>query len=237
MSTLSDPGRFARTAIGGSMIGSALLMLGASVASPAIKSDEAAQLAVIVQHPTRYYLFTILILASSMLFVPALIGLMRMSAERSPVLSNLGGTLSLLGALVAVGDSTSQLVIWQMGARGADRAQMAALLHRYDNVAGSALVFTIGGLAIVVGIVLLSIALFRAQAAPAWACAALVAGTVLNIVGFSAASLGVLILSSVVLLAALGWMGWQVLSGGAGNGAVRVPPAWASRSERAPTSP
>lgn len=237
MSTLSDPVRFARTAIGGSMIGTAVLMLGASLASPAIKSHEAAQIAVIAQHPTRYYLFTILILVSSMLLVPAIIGLMRMSADGSPRLANIGGTLSLLGALIAVGDSTSQLVIWQMGARGADRAQMAALLHRYDNVAGSTLVFSIGGLAIVVGIVLLSIALYRAQAAPAWASIGLVAGTVLNIAGFSAGSAGVLILSSVVLLAAFGWIGRSLLTGHSAGSEDRVAPAWPSRSERAPMSP
>ena len=167
MSILSDPARFARTAIGGSMIGSAALLLGASLAWPAIKSNEAAQIAVISQHPGRYYLCTILILASSMLLVPALIGLMRMGAERSPVLSNLGGTLSVLGALIAIGDSASQLVIWQMGARGADRAQMAALLHRFDDVAGSSIVFSIGGLAIVVGVVLLSMALYRSRTVPA----------------------------------------------------------------------
>jgi hypothetical protein len=232
MSTLSDPVRFARSAIGGSMIGTAVLMLGASLAAPAIKSNEAAQIAVIAAHPTRYYLFTILILGSSMLLVPAIIGLMRMSAERSPRLSNVGGTLALFGALVAVGDSMSQLAVWQMGARGADRGQMAALLHRFDNVAGATLVFSLGGLAIVVGILLLSIALYRAQTVPAWACVGLVAGTVLNIVGFGAASVGVLIVSSVVLLAALGWIGWLVLTGGA-EAEARMAPAW---PERAPSS-
>jgi hypothetical protein len=232
MSTLSDPVRFARTAVGGSMIGAGLLMLGASLAAPAIKSTEAAQIAVIAGHPTRYYLFTILILGSSMLLVPALIGLMRMSAAGSPRLSNIGGALSLFGALIAVGDSTSQLVIWQMGAGGADRAQMAALLHRFDNVAGASIVFSIGGLAVVLGIVLLSIALYRAQAVPAWACVGLVAGTVLNVVGFSAASLSVLIFSSVVLLAAFGWIGWLVLTGGPEADAL-VAPAW---PERAPSS-
>ena len=122
-------------------------------------------------------------------------------AERSPRLAHIGGTLSLFGALVAVGDSMSQLMIWQMGADGANRAQMAALLHRFDNVAGASLVFALGGLAIVIGMVLLSIALYRSRTAPAWAAAALVAGMVLNIVGFSSASTGVLIFSAVVLLA------------------------------------
>jgi hypothetical protein len=227
MSTLSDPARFNRTVLGGSMIGAALTMLGASLVWPAIKSDEAAQLAVIAQHPARYYLCTILILASSMLLVPAIIGLMRMSAERSPRLTNIGGTLSILGALIAVGDSASQLVIWQM----------AALLHRFDNVAGSSIVFSIGGLSIVIGMVLLSIALYRSQTVPAWAAGGVLAGTVLNIVGFMAGSVGILIVSSVVLLVSLGWIGLRLLSGDPDEAEVRVPRPWASRSQRAPTSP
>src|SRR5207248_517480 len=120
---------------------------------------------------------------------------------------------SVLGAMIAIGDSASQLVIWQMGARGADRAQMAALLHRFDNVAGSSIVFGVGGLAIVVGVVLLSIALYRSRTVPAWASVGVAAGTVLNLVGFAAASVGVLIVSSAVLLAALGWIGRLVLAG------------------------
>lgn len=225
MSTLSDPARFVRTAFGGSMIGAAVLMLGASLAWPTIKSDEAAQLAVIAQHPARYYLCTILILGSSMLLVPALIGLMRMSAGRSPRLAHAGGILSLLGALIAVGDSASQLVIWQMAARGADRAQMAALLHRFDNVAGASAVFSVGGLAVVVGMVLLSIALYRSRAVPAWTTAGLVAGTVLNVAGFAASSVGVLIVSSVVLLAALGWIGRLVLAGDSRAPAFELAPS------------
>jgi uncharacterized protein DUF4386 len=237
MSTLSDPARFNRTVLGGSMIGAALTMLGASLFWPAIKSDESAQIAAIAQHPARYYLCTILILASSMLLVPAIIGLMRLSAERSPRLTNIGGTLAVLGSLIAVGDSTSQLVIWQMAARGADRAQMAALLHRFDNVAGAALVFTVGGLSVMIGMVLLSIALYRSRTVPAWAAAGLPVGTVLNVVGFTSGSVGILIVSSVVLLASLGWIGLRVLRGGADQGEVRVARPWPSRSQRAPTSP
>ena len=225
MSTLADPGRFARVMFGGSMIGAALFMLGSSLAWPPIKSDDAAQLAVIAQHPTRFYLCTILILVSSMLFVPALIGLMRRSAERSPRLANLGGALSVLGALVAVGDSTTQLVIWQMVGRGADRSQMAALLHRYDNATGASIVFNVGGIAIVVGIALLSIALYRSRAVPAWAAIGLVAGTVLNIVGFSASSVGILIVSSVILLVSLGWIGLKELRGELFHGAHGAPRA------------
>jgi hypothetical protein len=212
MSTFSDPARFAKVALGGSMIGSGVLGLAAALVWPVIKSDDAAQLGVIAQHPSRFYLCTVLILASSMLLVPALIGLMRLSAERAPRLTNIGGTLSIFGALVAVGDSMTQLVTWQMVGHGADRAQMAALLHRFDNVAGASVVFSLGGIAIVVGMVLLSLALYRSRAVPAWAAAGLVAGTLVEMAGFMAPSVGVLIVGSVVMLVPLCWIGWRVLA-------------------------
>jgi hypothetical protein len=93
-----------------------------------------------------------------------------------------------------------------------DRAQMAAVLNRYDETLGSSLVFTIGGLAVLAGSVALAIGLRRARAVPAWVSVGLVAGMFLNIAGFSAGSTGVLILSSVVLLVALGWVGWRLLA-------------------------
>jgi len=60
--------------------------------------------------------------------------------------------------------------------------------------------------------VILSIGLYRSRAVPAWVAAGFVAGIVLNLVGFSASSVGILIVSSVVLLAALGTIGWRVLA-------------------------
>ena len=82
-----------------------------------------------------------------------------------------------------------------MAAPQANRAEMAAVLHRYDQTLGSSLVFSIGGLSFLVGILLLSIALRRARVVPMWVAVGMPLGGVLNIVGFSAASTGVLILS------------------------------------------
>jgi membrane-bound ClpP family serine protease len=89
---------------------------------------------------------------------------------------------------------------------------MAALLHRFDNVAGASVVFSLGGIAIVVGMVLLSLALYRSRAVPAWAAAGLVAGTLVEMAGFMAPSVGVLIVGSVVMLVPLCWIGWRVLA-------------------------
>src|SRR6185312_11067378 len=150
---------FSKIVVGVSLIGAPLLTLVSTLVSPAIKSDEAAQIAVIAAHPARYYLFATFTFAGIALFVPAILGLMHLTRERAPGWGNWGGSLAL-----------------------------------------------------VVGVVILSIGLYRSRAVPAWVAAGFVAGIVLNIVGFSASSVGILIVSSVILLAALATVGWRVLA-------------------------
>ena len=215
--------QFTRTTVGAGLIGAPLLTLVASIASPPLKGEDAAQLAVIAAHPARYYAFAIFTWAGIMLFVPALLGLMQMARDGAAGLGNVGGSLALLGALIAGGDAASQLVVWQMAAPGADRAQMVALLHRSDSVLGSSLVYSIGGLAFLVGLLLLSVGLRRARAVPTWVAIGLPVGAFLNIAGFSAASAGILIVSSVILLVAMGWVGWRVLAVPSGRSLVPGP--------------
>jgi hypothetical protein len=203
---------FSKIAVGICLIGAPLLTLVSTVVSPALKSDEAAQVAVIAAHPARYYAFALFTFAGIAMMIPAILGLTHLTRDRAPGWGNWGGSLALLGAIIAAGDAATQWLIWQMGAAGADQAQMAALLKRYDSAVGSSLPFSIGGLAILVGVVLLGIGLYRARAVPAWTAAGFVLGIVLNLVGFTAASLAILILSSLILLLALAPIGWRVLT-------------------------
>ena len=114
--------------------------------------------------------------------------------------------------MIAIGDATVELMYWQMGAPGADRGQMTALADRYESAAGSSLLFTIGGLALIVGLVLLAIALRRSRTAPSWAAVGIVVGALVNIAGFSENSNAVLVASNVLLLAALGRIGWLLVA-------------------------
>jgi len=140
------------------------------------------------------------------------LGLMYMVRDRSAALGNIGGSLAVIGILVGVGDAVSQLFIWQMVSPGADRAHMVALLTRFDNAGGAAIIFRIGGPALVIGTVILSIALIRARAVPAWAAVGMAIGTFLNIAGFVAGSTLIVVVSSVLLVIALGWIGRLVLA-------------------------
>ena len=205
--------RLPMTVAGLCLILAPLLSLASSLVSPALKSDEGAQLDVIAQHPNRWYWFTLLLLAGSILLVPALLGIAALVRERSPRLGNIGGGLAVLGSLIAIGDVMSQFMSWQMVAAGADHAQMAALLKRFDDTAGVSLVFSVGGLAVLAGTVLLTVGLIRGRLAPAWAAVGISLGAVVNVAGFSAASGGVVAVSWAVLLVSMGAIGRIVLAG------------------------
>jgi hypothetical protein len=204
-----------------SMVAAPVFLVASALVSPQLKSDEGAQLRIIAAHPTRWYWFTLLLLIGSILLVPALLGIAALVHERSPRLAEIGGSLAVLGSLIAIGDVMSQFVSWQMVAKGADHDQMAALLHRFDNAAGVSVLFSVGGLMVLFGAVLLTIVLIRTSAAPAWAAVGLSLATLLNIVAFSSASAAGVAVSWVVLLAAMGYIGLKALGQRTEPGTVR----------------
>ena len=208
---LSDPHHFRRLA-GASLVLAPLLLLASSAVSPALKSDEGAQLTVIARHPDRFYLFSILGLVSAIVLVPALLGLMHLLRERAPGWGYIGGGLMMLGNLLSIGDWMGNFVQWQMAAPSADHAQMTALLTRLNDTPGSALPLQLSGFAFLLGTTVLAIGLYRARTVPTWIAPALVVGIFANLAGFLASSVALLIASSAVLLAALGWIGATVLT-------------------------
>lgn len=207
-----DSKQLPMTAAAISMIAAPAILVASALVSPELKSDEGSQLDVIAAHPTRWYWFTLLLLIGSMLLVPALLGIAALIHERSPRLANVGGGLAVIGSLIAIGDVMSQFVSWQMVADGANHDQMAALLHRFDNAAGTGVVFSVGGLSILIGVILLTVGLIRSRLTPAWSAIGLSLATLLNIVAFSSASAAGVAASWAVLLVAMGYIGRSILA-------------------------
>ena len=192
------------------LVAAPLLWLAAEALSPALKSDSTAQLAVIAQHSGRWFGYTALLTLGTILFVPAILGIMRLTRPRLPRLTLIGGALLGYGTIIAVGDSMSQLTTWQMVAGNADRTQMAALLDRVSNAAGASLFFAPGGLAFLVGAILLTVALVRARVTSVWVPIVFLLGIVMQLVGFTASSVVLITASAILCLTAMGMLARQL---------------------------
>lgn len=197
----TDP---ARRPLAVALVAAPLLWVTAELVSPALKTDAGRQLAVIAAHSDRWFAYTALLTMGTILFVPAVLALMRLSRAGSTRLTLIGGAAVVFGTIIAVGDSMSQLMTWQMVAPHADRAQMAALLDRFDNAGGAQLFFGPGGIAFVIGSLLLTVALVRTRALPVWASVAFAVGVIGGqFVGFVQSNVPVILVGNVVLLVAL----------------------------------
>jgi hypothetical protein len=213
--------RVRRLTAGISLIASPLLLVAGFMVMPAPVSDSAAALRIIAAYSTRWYLFGLLELLSYVLLVPATLGLVHLAERRSPAWANLGGALTLLGAITAVAD----VRLWvfaqqQMAASTVDRPQMVGLIHRLDGAMSTSLPFVLGSLALLAGTVILAVGLYRARAVPGGICAVLIAGVIGNFAAWAAGNQPGLISTSLLLLIGYAWIG---------TGALRQPDrAWVS---------
>jgi hypothetical protein len=206
MRGLSDAHHFRKMVAGTCMIVGSLAALVAGIVQPDPSLNEARQLAIVAGDPDAWYASQMLSLLAIALAVPAVLGLMHMLREREVAWGHVGGGLALLGLLAYTGIVTMGLVQWQMAAGDSD------LLHRLNHTAGIELPFAAGALAFGVGMVCLSIGLYRARAVQSWmAIAVAVAATCIVVGGFTASGL-TFIVGAAFLVVGLGSIGRMVLS-------------------------
>src|SRR4029079_9697508 len=87
----------------------------------------------IAAHPARTQVAALLLMLSSVLFLPAFVGPIHLLRTRGVVLGHLCGGLALLGVLSHIARATHFLVFVQMTTGGADQAQMIALMNRIEG--------------------------------------------------------------------------------------------------------
>lgn len=204
-----------------SLIAAPVLLLASALIQPALKSDERAQLQVILTHHDRYFWFTMLVLFGTMLLVPAFHALGRAPADPSRT-TRVGSALAVFGALIGTGDAMTQFVFLQMASPARDLGQMAPVVKAFDSANGPAQLFLASGLAFVAGGITLAVGLHRDGVAPGWVCAMFAVGIVANMAGFIVQSIPLLIVSSAVLVVSMGALGLGLLRSTAVTSGVRT---------------
>ena len=204
-----DPPTLGRRFSAISLVLAPLFLLLSAISLPSLASEPGAQLDVVSVHHGSYYAFVLFGIVGSIFLLPAMLAITERVRSGNRRLGVIGGGLALCGSMLALVDWGGELVKWQMGVPGADRGQMVALVARFEETASSAFVTQLSGLTFLVGIVGLAVGLRRGHIAPLWASLGLVAGTVLNLVGFAAGKIVLLDASGIILLAAMASIAWH----------------------------
>lgn len=196
-----------RLLAGISLIAAPILVLVSELVSPAISEDGEESLALIAADRVQFRLWVWLGLLAAILLIPAILGLTHLLRERSLLLGRIGSGLAIVGA---VGYAAHQALFMPLAALvEGDRQEMAALYERQSESGEfGILIFFVFLLPLFLGLLLLGIALYRANVAPAWPALAI---ALAFLPGFLPLPFDSGYASFALLLIGLAWYAWIVL--------------------------
>src|ERR687891_183720 len=176
MFNLSDSRNFTRTLAAISLLVTpALLLLGALI-GPDLGDDTAEELADIADNEAAYVISGLLFLVSPLVFVPGMMGVIRLMRRRGVTLGQIGAAMIMFGALLTMA-FYGWGVVEYVAATNADlsRPEMATLFDEAED-SGLGVPIWLGGfiIGLLVGSILLAIVLWRNQVVPVWFPIALV---------------------------------------------------------------
>ncbi|MCX7522936.1 hypothetical protein OSC27_11690 [Microbacterium sp. STN6] len=176
-----------------------------AVLSPLTGGETSDDMAAIAAAPERFTVSVLIGLVGTVLLLPALLGLSRVSAHRSPTLALFASAAIVVSIVGFAGIRMAQAFELQLSSGGAGGAA------HFDAAVGNAIGATMTVMFLagnVVGIILLAIALLRSRAVPIAAVILLLLFPFVDLLvpGHIGA-----IASHVVLLAAFGWMAARLL--------------------------
>ena len=191
------------------MVATALLSVLSVLLEPAFPDTAAQRLAAIDEGGTGAAVSAMAFALTQLPFLVAVVAMAAMVAPRAPRLAWTGGVLAALGGFghaVFGGIALTQL---SLAADPTNRDAMAAVADRVES--GPAVAFmAMGLLGTVLGLLLLSIGLFRTRVVPRWVPAALWAFLVVEFVGTGLTEWATPA-SGVLYLAALSGTAWALL--------------------------
>ncbi len=200
---------FRRTLVGLCLIIAPLMLLLGNIIHPGGKGG-AGLVNMMAEHPGRVEAASLLIIFSSVFFVPALVGLLYLLRDRGVVLGHIGVGLALIG--VVVGHAVwagFQIVLLGFVQNGVDRGQLSAIADSGPLNVGFVIVLLMFLVGFFVGLIILAISLWRGRAAPLWVAACIIAAVVWDFIplpGIAEVEIG-----PALLFVGLGWIGLKVL--------------------------
>jgi hypothetical protein len=169
---MKNPATFRRGAAALGLVGSAALLLVSTALQPEFPSGFEERLAAIDEGGSGAAVSAISFTLAQLFLLAGLLGIGHLLRSRTPLLSNLGTTLALVGAFGHSVYGGVSLVMLEMASDTANTEVHAGILEGVES--GPAVAFMAAGLiGTVVGLLLLSAGIWRARLTPRWLAPAL----------------------------------------------------------------
>lgn len=214
MLKVNDANNFRRKVAGLCLITAPLLLGMALLLHPG--EGEAGLVQTIADNPGRTEAASLLIIASSVLFVPALMGILNLVRDRGVTLIHIGVGLALIGVIGHAVWSGFQVVLAGLTRSGLDQAQLAAAVEGGGPPpAGLIVVMLTFLVGFFLGMLVLAAGLWRSRTVPKWVPLGIVLLAVSDFVPVPGGSIVGAIasfLATMLLVACFGAIGVKLLT-------------------------
>ncbi|MGH3362447.1 MAG: hypothetical protein ACRDOM_08310 [Nocardioides sp.] len=181
---MKDTATFRRTAVALSLFAAVVTSAAWTLTMPPFPDGYDARLAAIDAAGASATVSAVFFPVSQLFMLGAVLGIAHLIRRGAPILSNLGGSIAVVGTLAHAIFGGVNLMTLRMAADEGNRQIHAALLEDFES-SPFMILAAAGLLGTVLGFLLLSIGLFRSRVVPRWVPALMWAFLVVEFVGTS----------------------------------------------------
>jgi hypothetical protein len=219
MAIPSTPRDYRTLVAAASLIAGPLLMAVGDLLHPQERMAPAEQIAILVDHASRWYTAHLLLFVGMMLFIPGLLALAALTEARKPPVGYAARILVLVGAAAIASIFVGEMLIGRFVLDGADPAAATALLESMFSgpmlaVVGPAMLTFFAGTAA------FAIPLMRTGGSVGWAAAMILLGVLLVLAEILSAQVILSQIGNILAFCGSATAAWLMLRGATGETAA-----------------
>jgi hypothetical protein len=213
---ISSAPRDFRTFTAASLVAGPFLMAIGDLLHPAERMAPPEQIAILVDHASRWYTAHLLLFVGIVLFIPGLLALAALTRARRPVAGYAARILILMGTAAFASIFVGEMLVGQYVLDGASPEAATDLL---ESMFSGPLLAAVGpaALAFFVGTAAFAIPLMRAGGRVGWAAASILLGVLLILAEILTAQVILSQLGNILVFCGSATVSWLILEGTVGE--------------------
>jgi hypothetical protein len=216
MAISSTPRDYRTLIAAASLVAGPLLMAIGDLLHPQERMAAAEQIAILVDHASRWYTAHLLLFVGIILFIPGLLALAGLTAARRPAVGHAARILILVGTAALASIFVGEMLVGRFVLDGADPDAATDLL---ESMFSGPILAAVGPatLAFFVGTAAFAIPLMRTGGSVGWAAALILLGVLLILAEILTAQVILSQLGNILAFCGSALAAWLILRGAAGE--------------------